>query len=342
MGLTTKIEHHITINQSRNLSVKGRAIVTNSLLLSRIWHVARVTIIPARWIQDINKLVTSFVFSFYPRPSLNFACRPRKEGGLGLINVHDQILALHNIYLDRLLSNKHPNPLTGVINVLVRLYTGYNSILPFLMAPQVYARSLAAIPHLAHLSKLLQRLPPIDISEHWTPRMTRYIPLVRATQPAHPTSTPIAYDRKAVIQDLVPYSFLHGRYEDIYTLTPRKNRSLWTALVQGDYEWNPNISEQFDPVYTPKDREGPPWFTVKELGHWTIKHTSLQRIRGIPQHTSVSVYMAKPRFLRQCWIQANPKKYMLPSTRIPMSPAPAIMMSNSQWKLFWRLPLPHK
>ncbi|SAM06248.1 hypothetical protein [Absidia glauca] len=206
----------------------------------------------------------------------------------------------------------------------------------------VYARSLTAIPHLAHLSKLLQRLPPIDISEHWTPRMTRYIPLVRATQPADPTSTPIAYDRKAVIQDLVPYSFLHGRYDDIYTLTPRKNRSLWTALVQGHYEWNPSIKEQFDPVYTPKDREGPPWFTVKELSHWIIKHTSLQRIRGIPQHTSITVYMAKPRFLRQCWIQANPKKYMLPSTRIPMSPAPAIMMSNSQWKLFWRLPLPHK
>ncbi|KAI8330229.1 hypothetical protein BC941DRAFT_475792 [Chlamydoabsidia padenii] len=105
-------------------------------------HSARVTILPPAWLTSFDILIRSFVSPFIPRSSLDFICNPKNQGGLGLVQLTDQVLALHNVYIQRLVAPKHDNPLTGLINVFVRLYIGHNSILPFLLASQLYKSTL--------------------------------------------------------------------------------------------------------------------------------------------------------------------------------------------------------
>jgi hypothetical protein len=283
------------------------------------------------------------VFPFYPRPSLDFACRSKKEGGLGLINVEDQVLALHNIYIDRLLSNARPNPLTGVINVLVRLHTGHNSVLPFLMTPRAFSHRLAKVPHLQHLAKLLQRLPIIEISPKWTPRMTRFIPMIRAAHPAPPPTNPVSFAQTIVIKDVIPYSFLETRYDDIYTITTAKHRSLRNALIDGDYEWHPLIARQLHPRYQAEPADGPAWIHVRSFDHWVIPTTSRSNTNAnaMPRPPTLT-HQAKPGFLRHHWIQtAASPKYDLPAPAIPRSPSPGSLLSRAQWQRFWQLKIPH-
>ncbi|SAL96925.1 hypothetical protein, partial, partial [Absidia glauca] len=273
-GLTNKLERHINIVKGRNLSVKGKAIVVNSLLLARIWHVTRVTIVPQKWIQAVDKLVREYICTFYPRPSLNFLCRPKTEGGLGIINTRDQILALHQVYVHRLLSNHRPNPLTGVINVLVRLHTGHNSVMPFLMSPKRYDRQLAKMPHLLHLSKLLQRLPSISISPLWTPRITRYVPLEVAIQPTPHCPTVLRLPKQEVVKDFLSYDNMTNTYDRRYITPATRHRRLWLALLDGDCQWHPVLADQQTTSYVTPPPTDPPWFNISSLQHWVITHTT--------------------------------------------------------------------
>ncbi|KAI9288214.1 hypothetical protein BC943DRAFT_269518, partial [Umbelopsis sp. AD052] len=58
--LLDKIDRHLRILSQRNLSVRDRALVVNSLALSRIWHCVRVVISPTRWITKLHSKIRKF------------------------------------------------------------------------------------------------------------------------------------------------------------------------------------------------------------------------------------------------------------------------------------------
>ncbi|KAI7860618.1 hypothetical protein BDC45DRAFT_430586, partial [Circinella umbellata] len=60
-SLYNKIKHHVDFLQQRRLSVLGKSIIANSLLLSRLWHVLRVCIVPTSWLKKCNSLVRQYV-----------------------------------------------------------------------------------------------------------------------------------------------------------------------------------------------------------------------------------------------------------------------------------------
>ncbi|SAL96016.1 hypothetical protein [Absidia glauca] len=173
------------------------------------WEATQRLLTIYAWLLEINAMVRSFVMPFYPKPSMDFVCNPKKQGGLGLVHLEDQALALHNIYIERMVAPRHDNPLTGVINVLIRLYTGHNSLVPFLIAPQIYARSLKQFPHFQHLANLLKRLPRLTISATWTPRITRYLPLRLAFTSTTTTGTNILNNIRPTmeVQQLQAYDY---------------------------------------------------------------------------------------------------------------------------------------
>ncbi|ORX57671.1 hypothetical protein DM01DRAFT_1284553, partial [Hesseltinella vesiculosa] len=52
-----KIEHHCNILKQRKLSVRGTSLICNSLILSKLWHILRVTPVPSIWIDKIQSVV---------------------------------------------------------------------------------------------------------------------------------------------------------------------------------------------------------------------------------------------------------------------------------------------
>ncbi|KAI9265822.1 hypothetical protein EDC94DRAFT_604191 [Helicostylum pulchrum] len=50
--------------KKRHLSVRGSGLVANTILLSRVWHILRVVLVPPKWIKDIRSIVSQFVLPF--------------------------------------------------------------------------------------------------------------------------------------------------------------------------------------------------------------------------------------------------------------------------------------
>ncbi|CDS11845.1 hypothetical protein LRAMOSA11489 [Lichtheimia ramosa] len=166
-----KITRHAHLLKGRNLSVRGASMVANSLLLSRLWHVLRVVPAPLTWLKEIKTIVRNFVLPFWPAPSWDTICLPRRFGGLGIINLEDQALALHFVYLQRLCSRKRPSDfLSPWVVEYYQLLTGQASLLPLLLFPSQYKKLLRRDTNMLQLCLLLCRLPPLPISSAWSHR----------------------------------------------------------------------------------------------------------------------------------------------------------------------------
>ncbi|SAL96269.1 hypothetical protein, partial, partial [Absidia glauca] len=132
------------------------------------------------WLHGIRRLIRRYVLPFFPHPSWTRVCAPKQQGGLGLIDPEEQALALHNTHICSLLEQKNDSPLSPVILKLLQLYTGHKSLVPFMLAPQNFKNLLKPIPHLQQLVLLMKRLPPMPISDTWTPAITQHLPLDKA------------------------------------------------------------------------------------------------------------------------------------------------------------------
>jgi len=84
--MSKKIQAAIHIHSLRSLSVFGRAIVVNALILSRLWDLAWVINLPPSFLRRVRLAVTNFVNPFHPKASWNTITTPRSKGGLGVID----------------------------------------------------------------------------------------------------------------------------------------------------------------------------------------------------------------------------------------------------------------
>ena len=114
-ALLNKIKIAINIHSQRQLSVAGRALIINALLLSRLWHVLRVHSPTQSWIKKLRTAIRGFALPFKPCPSMDTAELPKKKGGLGIINVRKQETIFHITILQHLLSDS-----TALSMVLLR------------------------------------------------------------------------------------------------------------------------------------------------------------------------------------------------------------------------------
>lgn len=326
-----KIIRHIQILQSRNLSVLGRALTANSLILSRLWHVLRVTIVKDSWLQQIRRLVREYVLPFHPKPAIDLAYLPKQQGGLGLINIQHQNLALHNVYLHRMLSYVHNNPLTDVINVLVKIYTKHRCIVPFLVYPQGFHQALRPIPQLQHIGRLLQALPAITPDAAWSPGFTKYIPLKYAIQ---------TNDRSQVLIKSIQMPYIIQHLFDppnphcpmfVPKYIPRNSRiisSIEQDLQANRTTWTPKIMELLDNRY---DHRLPGRDITEDLQHWTLPTRNTTT-------TPTKTYKGSTREYRRFWQATNDIK---PTLIPPYAPIPRERMSKHQWHFFWSLIIPH-
>jgi hypothetical protein len=92
LGSTRLIVHRLAF---RRLSVQGRGLIANMLILSRVWHSLRVLAVPAYFLDKIRSIVDQFINSkSFPKVSFDTCRRPRKEGGLAVLDPATQPHAL--------------------------------------------------------------------------------------------------------------------------------------------------------------------------------------------------------------------------------------------------------
>ncbi|KAG1325302.1 hypothetical protein G6F62_008624 [Rhizopus arrhizus] len=92
LGSTRLIVHCLAF---RRLSVQGRGLIANTLILSRVWHSLHVLAVPAYFLDKIRSIVDQFINSkSFPKVSFDTCRRPRKEGGLTVLDPATQLHAL--------------------------------------------------------------------------------------------------------------------------------------------------------------------------------------------------------------------------------------------------------
>lgn len=89
------IKTRATFLSARNLSIRGKAILANTLLLSKAWLVGRIYPPPTRITKKIHKTIFEYIWNKGHEPIAREPLfRPVTEGGIGLLNLEEQCAAL--------------------------------------------------------------------------------------------------------------------------------------------------------------------------------------------------------------------------------------------------------
>lgn len=113
LDLLTKIQNGCQVHTQQSLSVRGRATVLNSLLLSKLWHVLRVTFFQDKFFNKLRSVMSAFLtHRIFPKISMSTMFLSRILGGLSVLELCVQQCTLQLRWLTPLLSNVLVGPLT--------------------------------------------------------------------------------------------------------------------------------------------------------------------------------------------------------------------------------------
>lgn len=323
-SIYTNLDTHVQVLKQRTLSVLGRATVANSLLLSRLWHLLRVCVVPTAWLQKCRTLIRKYVCNFFPSPSWKTCCLPRSQGGLALVDIHDQHLALHYVYLQRIIHPSSPTPhppfISTFIAYLFHLYTGQPCIYTLFLPSPPLIRLCSDFPHIKLLLQLSTRLPafPVDqLSLHdflSIPFRNLILPLPNSTTPL-PTL-------KLLVSNVYHWLPRFHRLSLTWATKSRKAIArILEAVEQGTMALHPTLQSSITTSNTLSPNNALP-----DLRSWYLPSTTSSTSS---RSTPIAVTKADPGHLRAFW-------------RLTTSPSPNVTsIMSSQWKRFWRLRMPH-
>lgn len=107
--LCTKIDNSLEKFRTRHLSLAGRIVVANSLILSTIWYIITLWARDQKFFTTLQSRIDSFVWAGRPRVNRNTTTLARHHGGLGLLLIEEQHRAIAgNLILWVLGPTSHP------------------------------------------------------------------------------------------------------------------------------------------------------------------------------------------------------------------------------------------
>ncbi|KAI8977660.1 hypothetical protein BDF20DRAFT_913969 [Mycotypha africana] len=117
----------------RQLSIRGRATIVNSLLFSKLWYVLRLTPFNQNQLHKLRQVGTAFINrGIFPKLSLEQLTSPRSQGGLATLDPNLQQSALVWRWLGLLLRTTDSSRLTVVMTYLLYTFKWFckSTILP--------------------------------------------------------------------------------------------------------------------------------------------------------------------------------------------------------------------
>lgn len=360
-NIKLKIQQQCNILMARGLSVRGSSLVANSLILSRLWHLLRVTTVPDCWLRDIRNIVRNFVLPFFPAPSWAQVVQPKRNGGLGIIDPEKQQYALQMIFIQRVIkSNKSATDfVTPLLGYCLKKYTGHHSFVPWLQHPQHFLSLLKPVLPMWSLTKLLVKLPPLQTSHTWSGRWVVDTPLRCALIPLVPVSEsyPIAQiPLRYLVSDVIQWSYFYNTLTNLWMTNmpkPGKPKQIYQLLEAPNptIAWLPIIKHFIKAILprlpisttgTPPPQVSPfltSW--APDCRHWQI---DIVRYKKAP----IQVSQITPGQLRKHWIQQEQFcGAALGSQRPPSVICIPYKLPHGYhhpkiWKIFWSLPLHQK
>lgn len=327
-SVENKLANHINILRQRSLSIRGRAIVANSLILSRLWHILRVTIVPEKWLSSIRRKVYEYVVPFFPKPSYHFLCSPKNQGGINLIDINHQFKALHMVYINKMITPNDTNFLYDIFQQFINYYTKQPSVIPVLIDPQYFNKKFKKLPQMKHMIKMLSFLPPLEITSNWPLTAVKYLPLRRVLvlNELPRISKPILD-----IKRLIPANWFA---KDLMETPPSNSRSrikydaILSSLFLDQLKIHPYLKNRF--------------FQRNKVIFNNSESSIFQEWKFSLSSSSNPLIMHKapPSSLRRYWFSQGSPIY--PVKHPPLSQIPGALMSKTDWTNFWQLNIPHK
>ena len=105
------MENNFKIQNQRHLSLKGKTIIINTILLSKLWYVSSVFPIPKDLLSEMNKIIFKYLWNNKnPEPiARETHFLPKERGGLGILVPSIQIQALRTKFLLQLGNENNTN-----------------------------------------------------------------------------------------------------------------------------------------------------------------------------------------------------------------------------------------
>ena len=89
-----KIDKIIKSYENRNLSLCGKVLLANSVLLSQLWHVGVVLKIDQKYINKIYKMLNKWFNGENGENIIKLLNKSKANGGMGLLNVAQRLMAI--------------------------------------------------------------------------------------------------------------------------------------------------------------------------------------------------------------------------------------------------------
>ncbi|KAG0773287.1 hypothetical protein G6F22_015002 [Rhizopus arrhizus] len=197
--LLEKLRSQIQIYSQRQLSLRGRATITNSLILSKIWYCLRLFVPTQRFLKDVRSMIYQYAWQKkFPYVSLEQLTLSLLQGGVGLLDPTKQYLRIQMKWIFTLfMTTTVPVHMKDFLTEHFRIISpdSTNPLLPFfskslrhhaMSHPTSITSSLFAafdqlglrflldeipLPNLLHfpLTGMFQTVPP----QHWLHRYPR-------------------------------------------------------------------------------------------------------------------------------------------------------------------------
>ena len=108
-SLNQKIKSRVSSLSSRNLSLKGRVLITKSLLLSKIWYYATICPPPPNITKSLQSTINNFIWNNSKiHPRFEIATLPVKQGGISLPDIKQELRIRHAKLITKAFDNNPP------------------------------------------------------------------------------------------------------------------------------------------------------------------------------------------------------------------------------------------
>ena len=221
------MEEELAKQRFRNLSLKGKVIVVNSLVLSKAWYLATVISLPDDMLKKIERLIRSFLWRQqgmkYDPIERKTLYQPKDKGGLDIKNPQTQQKALQLNFFKNILDHTNLNSSLQ----LPRYWIGFDlaTLNPLLRNFPCLGATATQNSKFSHYVKILDvfktfDIPALPAPKFWTTRMF-YGKLIEKDE-HFPTAYTRYWNRPALgvnpetMWKQVHISYAHGKYQDIH------------------------------------------------------------------------------------------------------------------------------
>ena len=187
--LQDKVQKACDIHSQRQLSVRGRATVLNSLLYSKLWHVLRLLPLTQQQLSKFRSIGHAFLtHRSFPKIRFDYLVAHRHDGGLGVLNPKTQQLTLQWVWLQPLLLQTETSPVLKYLSYTIRSFCDSpDPLLPLLFPTARPGKWRYGLNTLTLLMRAADVLPRRFYMAHPNPTTCLSIPLTHTwlTTPHH-------------------------------------------------------------------------------------------------------------------------------------------------------------